>query len=95
VLAIRWAPLARADIERMLRSHALHDTEAGIDIQDRILASARFLAAVPAAGPVSVRGDRRKWRVAGTKYILFYRITGDHIRILRVPHGAQDSTGVA
>jgi toxin ParE1/3/4 len=78
---------------RILRHYDGLDAALAIEISDRIAAAARTLAELPYAGPVTARGDRRKWRVPKTEYVLFYRPVGDHIRILRVLHGAQEQAG--
>lgn len=53
------------------------------------LAAGRFLAKQPQAGP-RVLGETRKWRVAGTPYVLIYRPVTDGVEILRLHHGRQN-----
>ena len=90
---IRWALFARADLERIARYHRAIDPALAAEIGDRIVKAAHFLSDLPHAGPATPRGTRRKWRVPRTDYILFYRLERDHVRILRVLHGAQDQAG--
>lgn len=93
MVEIRWALLAQADYARIARHYQAIDPALAVEIGDRILKATRILAEVPHAGPVTPRGDRRKWRVPRTGYILFYRFESDHVRILRVLHGAQQQAG--
>jgi plasmid stabilization system protein ParE len=42
-------------------------------------------------GAQTVAAEVRKWRVRGTPYQLYYRVTGRDIVILRVLHVARDA----
>jgi toxin ParE1/3/4 len=90
LLDIRWARLAQHDLAAVDDHYMLIDPAIALDIGERILAAARFLQETPLAGPMTGQGDRRKWRVRGTPFILFYRLADDHLRILRVLHSARD-----
>ena len=90
---IRWALLAQADIARIFRYYRGIDPAVAAGLVERIVAAARILSGLPKAGPATPRGDRRKWNVPKTDYILFYRIERDHVRILRVLHSAQQQAG--
>jgi toxin ParE1/3/4 len=90
---IRWSLFAQADAARIARDHQAIDPELARDIAQWIVGATGILADLPRAGPVTARGERRKWRVPRTGYVLFYRIERDHIRILRVLHGAQEQAG--
>ncbi|WP_235076525.1 type II toxin-antitoxin system RelE/ParE family toxin [Sphingomonas sp. S2-65] len=85
--------MAQADAERIARYHQAIDPELAAEILQRIVGATRILGDLPQAGPATEHGARRKWRVARTSYILFYRIERDHVRILRVLHGAQERSG--
>lgn len=89
---LRWANLALADLKAIVRHHQSSDPALGVELVERIVAAGAFLAELPEAGPLTIRG-RRKWRVPKTPYLLFYRVAPDHIRVLRVLHGARDLTG--
>lgn len=89
---LRWAARARADLQAILRFHEGTDPNLALELIERIVLAGRFLAELPEAGPLTIRG-RRKWRVPKTPYLLFYRVEADHIRILRVLHGARDLAG--
>lgn len=90
---VRWAALARADLEAIDDFHRVIDVQIADNLIGSIIGAARFLADLPRAGPVT-RPGVRKWRVAGTPYLIFYRIARDHVRVLRVRHGAQDNSRV-
>ncbi|WP_419809320.1 type II toxin-antitoxin system RelE/ParE family toxin [Sphingomonas sp.] len=89
---IRWAKLATDDVEAIERWYRGVDQELAAKMLDRIVSSTRLLSDHALAGPIELYGTRRKRRVAGTPYNLFYRVTGDHVRVLRVLHHAQDQS---
>jgi len=82
--------MAQADLARIIRHYQRIDADLAAEIGRRILQATHVIAELPYGGAVTVRGDRRKWHVPGTRYQLFYRPAKDHIRVLRVLHGAQD-----
>jgi len=90
LLDIRWAPLARDDLTEVDRHYAAIDFHLANEIVARIVTAAIFLRDTPLAGPATGQGTRRKWRMRGIPYILFYRATADQLRILRVLHSARD-----
>jgi len=49
-----------------------------------------FLAGLPEAGPALEGREARKWRVAGTNYLLIYRLVPDGIQVLRVQYARED-----
>jgi len=81
--------MARRDLTRVHTYYAGHDAALATAIVGRVLAATRTLGDMPRAGPVTPRGDRRKWLVPKTPYLLLYRVERDHVRILRVLHGAR------
>lgn len=89
---VRWALRAQQDFDHVSGYYAAIDPDVAERIARQILDATAMLATLPLAGPVALSGDRRKWRVAGTPYIIFYRVAGEHIRILRVLHATQDRT---
>ena len=90
MIPIRWAPLARRDLSRIEAYHLLQDPDLADKLGRQIISAAKLLREHPMAGPVALDGKRRKWRVAGTRYNLFYRVREDHVQVLRVLHDAQD-----
>lgn len=89
MVELRWARRAQADLDGIFRYHSPDDPALALDLIERIVGAGRRLAEMPEVAPLTARG-RRKWRVPKTSYLLFYRIEADHIRILRVLHGARD-----
>ena len=89
MLDIRWALLAQADLVRIADHYRTIDPTLAADIAGRIVEAARLLAELPSAGQATERAGRRRWRVPGTPYLLFYRVAPDHVRILRVLHGVR------
>ncbi|HEX8419071.1 MAG TPA: type II toxin-antitoxin system RelE/ParE family toxin [Sphingomonas sp.] len=85
---IRWARMALVDLDAIDTYHRRIDRRLADRIGTQIIAAAAFLGEVPRSGPLD-QGDRRRWRVGGTPYSLFYRVMPDHVSILRVRHGAR------
>ena len=90
MIEIRWATLATRDLEQIDSWYRDIDAGLGAKIVDGILVATRLLREHPRAGAIELYGTRRKRRAAGTPYNLFYRVAGDHVRILRVLHVARD-----
>jgi toxin ParE1/3/4 len=90
VPAIIWSVSAQRDLAKI----DLYYQGISADFADRIgrsaLAAARFLAGNPMAGPAVEGTNKRKWIVSGTPYLIFYRLDGDRLRIVRVRHMAQN-----
>ena len=92
MISIRWAKRATDDLDGIERWYRAIDPALSDRMLDRIFAATRLLRDHPLAGPIELYGTRRKRRVAGTPYNLFYRVAGDHVRILRVLHVARDQS---
>ncbi len=86
MIAIEWTAPARADLESIDDYLNVIDPALADRTIDRIEAAGGFLTENPAAGPISVGEDIRKWIVRRTPYLLFYRDAADRIEILRVRH---------
>ncbi|MDP5279446.1 type II toxin-antitoxin system RelE/ParE family toxin [Sphingomonas sp. DG1-23] len=91
--AIRWAPFAQGDLHRIARFYQTIDPVLAANLTERIVKATRVLSELPQAGQATTRAHRRRWRVPRTDYVIFYRVERDHIRILRVLHGAQQLAG--
>jgi toxin ParE1/3/4 len=80
--------------QRDLATIDLHYLSVNPDYADRIgraaLNAATFLATNPMAGPAVEGTDVRKWIVRVTPYLIFYRLDGKRLRIVRIRHMAQD-----
>ena len=93
MLEIRWATFAQRDLDKIARRHLAFHSDTAIEMLDRIVTATRILVDMPRAGQSTMRASRRRWRVSGIDYVLFYRVERDHVRILRVVHGAQELAG--
>lgn len=89
MIEIHWTAPARADLERIDLELAERDPEYADRVGAAAIASARFLAEWPGAGPEVERG-RHKWPVHGTPYLLVYRIKRKRIEITRVRHAREN-----
>ncbi|MBB5711261.1 type II toxin-antitoxin system RelE/ParE family toxin [Sphingomonas xinjiangensis] len=89
MLDIRWALLAQADLKRIASYYQRVDPSIAVDLAERIVRAARLLSELPRAGQATQSAGRRRWRVPGTQYLIFYPIAAGHVPILRVLHGAQ------
>jgi toxin ParE1/3/4 len=88
-MQIKWHRQARQDL-RHLRAYIAEDNpQAAASVARSILQAVERLPENPAIGrPGRVMGTR-ELVVAGTPYLVPYRVMGDVIVILRVLHGAQ------
>lgn len=87
---IHWTTPAEWDLQAIDDHWCGYSAERADEILDVIRESGDFLAGLPEAGPALEETDLRKWRVAGTNYILVYRLIRDEVQILRVRHAHED-----
>jgi toxin ParE1/3/4 len=86
---IRWTPLAAADLKSAYDYlNERNPEQAGTQI-DRILASTDILERYPNAGRNGRLQGTRELVVAGTPFVVYYRIREDRTEILSVLHGAR------
>jgi len=86
---VRWTKPALADIEAIFAFMANHDIAAARRLVFRVRTRAESLAALPQQGRASRIGGLRELTVAGTEYLVLYRIVGAAVEILRVLHTRQ------
>ena len=91
MITVQYATLARRDLERVHRYYLDIDPDIAVVLIEKIVAAIELLRTLPLAGPETTRMGRRKWRVAGTPYIVFYRAASRELRILRIVHGSKRS----
>lgn len=84
-----WDTLALADRRALYNYIEPEDPRAAVRIDKRIGDAVRRLIDFPSSGRPGRVEDTRELIVSGTPYIIPYRIAADHIRLLRVLHGAQ------
>jgi toxin ParE1/3/4 len=87
---VHWTAPAEWDLEEIDDYWCGCSVERADEILDVIRESGDFLAGLPKAGPALEEADLRKWRIAGTNYILVYRLIRDGVQILRVRHTSED-----
>lgn len=88
-MRIVWLPVALRSRDSQIAYLADRNAWAAIDAGDAITETVEILADFPDAGrPGRVKGSR-ELPVAGTPYIIAYRVEPDAVVILRVLHGAQ------
>lgn len=88
-MLIKWHRKARQDL-RHLRAYIAEDNpQAAAQVAAQILQAVERLPANPGIGRPGRVMDTRELVIAGTPYLVPYRVMGDLIVILRVLHGAQ------
>ncbi len=87
---VRWSRDAQADLATIDDEFKKIDPNTASRVGASALNAARFLADFPGAGPTVLNTRLRKWRVAGTPYILLYRLADGDLFIVRVIHVARD-----
>jgi len=87
-MRITWAPEARRQISEIWHYIALDSPEAADRMVTRLVTAAERLIHFPHLGRPG-RGGSRELVVAGTHFIVVYRVKGEEIRIGTVVHGAR------
>lgn len=88
-MQVRWLRRALKNLEEEAEYIARDDPEAATRIAERIATSVNRLATHPALGrPGRVPGTR-ELVIAGTPYVVPYRVRGGMVEILRIFHGAR------
>ena len=85
----RWTTPARGDLAAVDDYYRELSPAYSLRVGRAALAAGRFLAEFPEAGP-AFDGDRRKWRVRATEYVLLYRAVPGGVEILRLEHARRD-----
>jgi plasmid stabilization system protein ParE len=83
-----WSPAALGDIARIYAYIAQFNPSAAETIARALLAAGDSLAAFPNRGRPVPGTALRDWPLV-YPYIIRYRVAADHVRILRVRHGAR------
>lgn len=86
---IRWTRLARSDIKAAYEFVAADNEQAADQFLERIQHAAAILIHHPMAGRTGRISGTRELVIAGTPWILPYRIKRGFIDILAVIHGAR------
>lgn len=88
-MKLRWTRLARADIDTAYDYVAVDSAGAADQFLERIRQAAGILVRHPMAGRAGRISGTRELVVAGTPWIISYRVRRDFIDILAVIHGAR------
>jgi toxin ParE1/3/4 len=88
-MRIRWMPLAEQDLEGAYEYVQQDNENAAKRLVACIFSAADMLARHPLAGREGRVQGTRELVVAGTPYLIAYRIRRDQIQILAVLHGAR------
>lgn len=88
-MKIRWTRLARADIDAAYEYVAADSEQAADHLLETIEKAAVVLARHPMAGRQGRVSGTRELVVAGTQWILPYRVRRGFVDILAVIHGAR------
>jgi toxin ParE1/3/4 len=86
-----WSPSALREIDHIYRYIAQFNPRAAENVVREILAAGDNLESFPYRGR-AVPGTPVREITLAYPYIIRYRIASDHIRILRVRHGARRPT---
>jgi len=88
---LEWTERASADLVKLLGYYANIDPDLAPAMRRRVVAAQRPLLDRPGIGSPTGRRGTRKWRVRGTPFLLFYRISSDGtLQVVNVRHAAQN-----
>jgi toxin ParE1/3/4 len=88
-LNIAWHPLARLDLVEIITHIAEENLSAAYRIQNQIESQVSLLAQMPEMGRKGRLRGTRELVIAGTPYLVAYRIRTATVLVLRVLHGAR------
>jgi toxin ParE1/3/4 len=86
---VTWLDRAVEDLKAVRNYIASDRPSAAAEVAQRLRDAVKLLADYPAAGRPGRVPHTRELVVAGTPYILPYRVRSESVEILRVLHGAQ------
>ena len=88
-MEIIWRGVALNDLEGIRRYIAQENPAAGARIQARIRDAVEQLADHPHLGRPGRVDGTREFVIAGTPFIVVYRVLNNRLRVLSVIHGAR------
>ena len=89
-MRVVWSLTADRNLDAIWEYIAQDSLDAADRIADLLKSSAKLLADHPNIGRRGRTNQTRERPVPGTPYILIYRVSRNHVEIVRVLHGAQD-----
>ena len=88
-MRLEWHPLARADLAETVTYIAGDNPAAAYRVHEEIRRQTGLLAAHPELGRQGRVPGTRELAIAGTPYLVAYRVGRDAVTILRLLHGAR------
>ena len=88
-MILEWSAFALADRNQIFDHIEIDNPRAAIAIDERIQAQIEGLADFPENGRIGRVEGTRELVIVGTPFIAAYQITADHVRVLRILHGAR------
>jgi addiction module RelE/StbE family toxin len=85
---IIWSPRAVAHL-RQIREHIAKDGPGATCVAEKILASVELVARHPSMGRPGRVAGTRELVVAGTPYVIPYRVRRERLELIAVFHGRQ------
>ena len=89
-MKVRWTTPALQHLHDAYDYIHLDKPSAAAQVADRILAASERLRLFPQMGRVSKRPGTRELAIAGTPFILVYRVRNGTLEVLALYHGAQN-----
>jgi toxin ParE1/3/4 len=88
-MSVVWTRAVIADLADVRKYVAKDDAQAAADLARRILESVDRLAPNPRLGRAGRVPGTRELVIAGTPYLVVYRVHGRDVELLRVLHGGR------
>jgi toxin ParE1/3/4 len=92
-MQVIWSSSAVAQLAEIRAFIELDKPEAALVVARRIVVAADRLAINPSMGRPGRVPETRELVIAGTPYILHYKINGERLKILAIFHAARDRPG--
>ena len=89
-MKVRWTEDALQHLHEAYDYIQLDKPSAAARMADLIEAATQHLSLFPAMGRPSKRSGTRELAIAGTPFVLVYRVKKDALEILALYHGAQN-----
>ncbi|HWE64415.1 MAG TPA: type II toxin-antitoxin system RelE/ParE family toxin, partial [Chloroflexota bacterium] len=86
---IRRSQQAAAAQRHIIAAHAAVSEESARRIAERFRAGERLLAKFPYLGRLGRQHGTRELMLAGTPYLIIYRVTEDYVELLEVLHSSR------
>lgn len=88
-MEVRWSDRAEAGLDAIVDYISTDNPRAALSIYEEIRRQVRRLGDFPQSGRPGRAANTRELVVAGTPYLVVYRVSSDAVFVLRVLHGAQ------